>query len=140
MLHTCEGPGCDVTFEAKTKRAKYHSRACSVAASRAGLTRKVVDLDSRRSEVVDEGSPGSQERATLVELESIEQVESSLGASALALARRIDRDQDTGTAMASMVGRLALVMVAARASGAAPAGSHTDEVRRKREEWRARGA
>ena len=138
MLMICQGPNCGVEFEAKRKNAKYHDKACSVRASRAGqlgeptpasggpgrAKRKPVEVHSRLA------------RFTESELSALGRLETSAGQAALILAQRIDSGgAETGSALASMVKEHAAAMDRALAEAAPddPVKARQDEVARRRE-------
>ena len=91
---------CQQPYEAKRATSKYCSANCRVRASRAPeqVTPPLVAVDFNPA------SAGALYAATLRELEACEQVESSLGQTALLLARRLDdTPMDTGSSVAALV-------------------------------------
>jgi hypothetical protein len=134
VLHRC--PECEAPFTSENKRKIYCSTTCRVRANKAGRSQGNVTAIGRRKPA----GPGRNELATRATLESIGQLDSVLGALAITLAIELDSTEVPGPAKTQMSREMRQLMVEARAMGAAPAGSHTDEIRRKREERRARGA
>ena len=94
---------CDVCqnhYEAKRPNSKFCSDTCRKRAQRAPeiVTAPLVAVDFNPA------SAGALYAATLRELEACEQVESSLGQTALLLARRLDdTPMDTGSSVAALV-------------------------------------
>ena len=141
---------CRNGYVAKRNDSKFCSPACRQRASRKGKLAEVVPLEPSSRAAEDDASPpaagdGSGRRdgvyrATLAELEAAEAVETSLGQSALVMARRIDSwsPLDTGSSLASATKSLAELMAVAT-RGRAVADDPVDELRRRREERR-RGA
>lgn len=141
----CQGPGCGKEFEARRATAKYHDKACSVRASRAGQLgeptvarpgrpkRPVVNVDVHLA------------RYTRSELSAVKRLETSSGQAALVLALRIDAGgAETGSALASMVREHAAAMERALAEtvtddplaqlqASVAKGRAEDEVARQRE-------
>ena len=71
--------------------------------------------------------------ATLAELERADMASSAIGQAALALARRIEADQDNGSAMASMVKQWQDTMGRATAGAEPVAVSLTDQLKARRD-------
>jgi hypothetical protein len=100
----CQNPACGQTFEAKRKTAKYHSRACSMAASRAGQLGEPTPAPPGRARRQPVAVKSHLEKYTRAELVAVGRVETSAGQAALVLAARIDQGgAETGSALASMV-------------------------------------
>lgn len=101
---------CSVTYEAKRKTSRYCSTRCRTRASRSGRNgARVVPL----APVVPAVPVGSVADATRSELEAVGRAESPLGLAALALAARIDSQQDTGSGLAAAVRALGETLSAA---------------------------
>ena len=110
---------CDVClkpYEAKRASSKYCSDGCRKRAQRAPvapLAAVVTALPSPPS-----GDVGSLVAATTRELESADQIGSSLGQSCLLLARRLDSgSMDTGSSVAALVREYRATLAEAIASG-----------------------
>ena len=141
MEMICQGPNCGIVFEAKRKTAKYHDKACSVRASRAG------QLGEPTAAPATAPGPGRSKRAavpvksllekyTRAELAKVKRVDTSAGQAALVLAARIDQGgAETGSALASMISEHAKAMDRATAEAAPddPVKARQDEVARIRE-------
>lgn len=120
---------CGTTYEAKRATSRYCSSACRVRKARGA---EVVDLPPS---VPSDSEAGSCYAATLRALHEAGRADHPMGAAALALARRVDSPgADTGSALASVVGRLDLALTAAtRGAGAASApGKLQDELAARR--------
>lgn len=102
---------CGAAYQAQRSTSKYCSPSCRA--------RKAQGARKRKAEVVSlpaaEEKDGSVEAATRAELDAAGQVNSALGQSALALARRLDEGRDPGTGLASMVRQLQTTLAAALA-------------------------
>ena len=136
MEMVCQGPGCGRVFEAKRKTAKYHSRACSMRAARAGTTGgppQPAAPDPGRPKP----PPSHCYRSTRAELAEAGRVTSSHGQAALILAYRIDHSQsETGAAVSAMINSLAGAMERALRGDRRkdPVARRQDEVARRREQ------
>lgn len=128
MEVTC---ACGTTFTARHPRARFCSDRCRKRKQRVG---EVVELPTSPapSEV------GPVEAVTQRDLDAAGRLDSTLGQMCLALARRIDRPgMDTGSAVASVAGRLDDLMAkATRGAG----GSATQQLRDELAQRRARHA
>jgi hypothetical protein len=123
---------CGTTFSARNRKAKYCSDRCRKRKDRGG---KVVELPSAPSESEDRRGP--VEWATVTELVEAGKLDTVLGQTCLALARRVDRPGlDTGSSLATVAERLRVMLAeATRGTGKASAPqSLQDELaeRRKR--------
>lgn len=104
----CQGPGCGVVFDAKRKRAMYHSRACAQRAHRAGKTGgdpvpapEGVKAGSQEELPLELGRLAEYTERSLAE---VGRLDTWAGQSALVLARRIDLGgAETGAALAAMI-------------------------------------
>ena len=94
---------CGVTFQAKSPRAKFCSDRCRKRRQRGG---DVVPI-AASAPVDDDSSPGAVERVTIRELEDAGRLDTTLGQTCRALARRLDAPGvDTGSAMAAVAREL----------------------------------
>lgn len=122
---------CGTVYEAKRKTSRYCSPTCRVRKSRGA---EVVELPQPESPLPDDDR-GPCYVATLRTLSEVDRHATPLGVAALALAQRIDRPgMDTGSALASVVGRLETTLAAAmKGAGAATApGQLKDELAARR--------
>jgi hypothetical protein len=111
MEMICQGPDCGIVFEAKRKNAKYHDKACSVRASRAGRLGEATPAGPGRGRRVPVAVASELGRTTRRALEAVDRVDTWAGQAALVLAARIDRGgAETGSALASMIKEHALAM------------------------------
>lgn len=123
---------CGTPYEAKRATSKYCSATCRMRKSRGA---EVVPLPAAET-----GKPGEPPRgpcyaATLRTLTDADRHDTPLGVAALVLAQRIDNPgMDTGSALASVVGRLEVTLAAAmKGAGAATApGQLRDELAARR--------
>jgi hypothetical protein len=132
----CQAPGCGQVFEAKRKTAKYHSRACSMRASRAGAI-STPPTPASPEQVKAKPPPSHCYRSTRAELAEAGRVGSSHGQAALILAWRIDHAQsETGAAVSAMINSLAGAMERALRGDKRkdPVARQQDEVARRREQ------
>ena len=125
MEKVCEG--CGVTYEAKTRRSRFHSDVCRVQANRkqrATVTPLRPDPDS--------GEPleGNVTQAVRAELEKAEREDSTAGRQALDLARRIDGCAEASSAVASLHRELRATMEVALALS--EQANQVDELRARR--------
>lgn len=112
---TCSG--CGSTFEAKSARAKWCSERCRKQRQRSGAPAEVVDLPAAEpaSEVE---ALGPVEAMTRLELVEAGRLDSVIGQTCLALARRLDSPRaDTGSAMSSVAARLDELLTKAKRAG-----------------------
>jgi hypothetical protein len=118
---------CSATYEAKRSTSRYCSGMCRTRASRSGRNgARVVPL----APVAPAQPVGSVVDATRAELESAGRAESPLGLAALALAARIDSQQDTGSGLAAAVRALGETLAAALKGS--EAASTLDELKARR--------
>ena len=82
-------------------------------------------------------SPGGVLAATSALLTSCDRIETPLGQAALVLAKRIDANEDSGTAMASMTKQLESTLVSATANAEEQTTTALDELRVRRDAKRA---
>ena len=120
---------CLQPFQAKTRRAKYCSTPCRTRAFQQRRQEKLAEEAGQKP-----GPVESAARAKLVETGRLETID---GAAALALARRLDRGADTGSAIAAMVRELRTTLDVATA-GTTQRRDPLDEIAAKREERLAR--
>ena len=123
---TCRA--CGAGFEAQRSTARYCSAACRMRVHRAGgnvPAPPVVPVVGDSGDV----SVGAAVRRELEELGALDTADSAL---ALSLARRIDSDSETGTAIASLSRQLSQALDRARRSAPRPA-SKLDEIRARRD-------
>ena len=109
---------CGQLYQARRRTSKYCSTRCRTRASRGHVSsERVVPL------AVPSGDVGDVERSTVAALERAERLDTPLGRACVVLARRLDSPgMDTGSAMASVAGRLeALLASATRGAGAVSA-------------------
>lgn len=121
---------CGEPFEAKRSTKRYCSASCRARASQ-GAT-PVTDLPRPTANGV--------EAATRAELDAADRLDTALGQAALALARRVDSDRETGASAAAVTKEWRTVMTEAlKGAGAAasPLDRARDELARRRA---ARGA
>lgn len=106
---------CGTQYLAKRATSKYCSTRCRTRASRGA---DVITLPE-----IGASDLGSIESATRTELITAERLDTAMGQTCLALARRLDLPGvDTGSAMASVAARLEdLLVKATRGAGAATA-------------------
>lgn len=116
MTRACDS--CGHSYDAKTKRSKFCSDVCRVRASRGAKP--------------GHGSVSAVANAAETELRVAGRLETAMGQSVMALARRIDEGRDTGAALASLVRQLQVALAAAT-EGARSAASPLDELRARRE-------
>lgn len=136
----CQGPGCDVTFEAKRAAAKYHSERCKKRAQRSPAGAAVPRRGSPAKPPAPVAVPGSLPvhpgliAATEAQLDAAGQLDSPAGQAALVLAARIENGEaETGNAVAAMVRQLHATL--AEALKDAPAAADpVDELRARREQ------
>ena len=125
MTRQCDS--CGTTYEPKRSNSRYCSGRCRTRASRSGRNgARVVPL----APVVAEVPVGSVVDATRAELEAAGRAESPMGMAALALAARIDSQQDTGSGLAAAVRALGETLAAALKG--AEAASTLDELKARR--------
>ena len=132
MRKTCQV--CPTEFEAKRASAKYCSEKCKKRAQRrpGGVTAKVVvPLPAEAPSV----SPivGGVAAATLAQLEQAGRLDTAVGQTALALARRIDAaGAETGSSLAALA-RQHMATLAEAVKNAKVAADPLDELRGRRE-------
>ena len=130
MQRSCDA--CGVIYEAQTPRSMTCSPTCKKRRQRgARAPAKVTTL----------APPAPVESAGLVaavtrELTDGDRLDTALGQATMALARRVEDDRDTGSALASLVGRLEATLAAALKGVGAP----TSKVAQRRDELAARRA
>ena len=136
MLKVCQGPGCEIEYEAKRAFSKYHAPACR---KRAQIWRdQGRELPGPKPEPACRTLakvPSFLEQTTREELDKSGRVMSSHGQMALILARRIEGGgAETGAALASMIRECAAAMERAMKEGPAadPVRAAQDEVARRR--------
>ena len=103
---------CGEQYEAKRPSSRFCGDVCRKRATR-GAPLAVLEVDADPAAEVTAGTVA----AVRVELESVEQSASALGAMALALAARVESGRETGSAMATLTRELRLTLDEARASG-----------------------
>lgn len=119
MDRTCES--CGGPYQAKRSNARFCSERCKKRAQRG----HVIDLGSRRDAGTDSGTlVGAVER----ELKDAKRLDTALGQSAVALARRVAAGKDTGSAVASL-NREMRATLAEATRGAAAVASPLDGMR-----------
>lgn len=132
---------CGVTFVAQRATAKFHSATCRVRANRRptktgrakfdaeAVTADVVQLrpgqKAKKAQQAEKSAAGSTTPPPQVDGVLVEQIRASLekagaletiaGASALLLARQMERGQESGSAVASMTKELSRLVVEAKA-------------------------
>lgn len=111
---------CGEPYQAQRATSKYCSTRCRTRASRGKGSGEVVPLTTKPQPVEAEG-PGAVERATVDALEQVSRLDTPLGRACVVLARRLDSPKgDTGSALASVAGKLeSLLASATRGAGAA---------------------
>lgn len=132
MTTFCAYDRCGKPLVKDNPRAKYCGSPCRGAASTArsrglGFTGTAIEIAGPKTAAF-----GGVHSAALAELTAAAREETTLGHAALALAARIDRAMDTGSALASTVKQLEATMTAATA-GAAVAKTSADELRARRD-------
>lgn len=123
---------CGETFTARDRRARYCSDRCRKRKARGA---EVVPLPAAETDKPGEPPRGPCYEATLRTLTDADRHDTPLGVAALVLAQRIDNPgMDTGSALASVVGRLEVTLAAAmKGAGAATApGQLKDELAARR--------
>lgn len=123
---------CGETFTARDRRARYCSDRCRKRKARGA---DIVPLPATEPEKQTAPQRGPCYTATLRTLTEADRHDTPLGVAALALAQRIDNPgMDTGSALASVVGRLESTLAAAmKGAGAATApGQLKDELAARR--------
>ena len=142
MQMICQNRACGKEFEAKRKTAKYCSRRCSMAASRAGDQGDPTPAEPGQR--TGRAIPVSElERWTRTALGKVGRVDTWAGQAALVLAARIDiGGAETGSALASMIKEHAAAMdrALAEASSGDPVEQLQDEVAKRRREHTNTGA
>lgn len=128
MQRRCES--CGKSYEAARKTSKYCGGTCRVRASRGALAPAVSPLAALPDPSPDTGLVAMVEK----ELRDAGRLDTFLGQAAVALARRIVADQDTGSAIASL-NREMRATVADAVKGASVARSAVD---RRKDELAAR--
>lgn len=122
MERTCDS--CGRAYTAQRRTSKFCSSGCRVRFGRGARKPAEVVALGRHSD-------GPLEGAALVELGAAERTATAAGQAALALARRIDTDRDTGAAVAALTREFRATMAEAK-SGARLALSPLDELRARR--------
>lgn len=131
MQVVCQGPGCEVVFDAVRRNAKYHSDTCRQRARRhpdqVGRGKAVKPRRRRRLQAAVER-----------ELRKAGRRSSVAGISALELAERIDAGAESGAALAALAKELSAAMDRALAASEEgdPIGARRDEVAERRERRR----
>lgn len=132
----CAFVRCGKPLTSGNPRAKYCGSTCRSRACQA-RSKGVPDVPRTlpgellvQAPVQDD--PEGVHAAVLGELVALDRAATPLGRAALALAARIDRAMDTGSALASTVKQLEATMTAATA-GAAAAKTSADELRARRD-------
>lgn len=114
MRRSCDS--CGKPYEAKTSRSKFCGTTCRVRSSRgAHAPAEVTTLPDRTPDA-------GLAAAVREELGAAGRADTMLGRAALALAARIDAQQDTGSGIAALARELRATIVAAMA-GVQPANS-----------------
>lgn len=127
---------CDVPYEAKRPTSRFCSATCRKRASRGAVTApEVEDLPKLVPEHVD----GPVTESALAVLHDVERSGTPLGQAALALARRVDLNRDTGAGLAALVKQFEATLKAATAD-VKSAASPLDLMRDELAERRSRGA
>jgi hypothetical protein len=130
---------CGTPFEAKRPAAKFCGDRCRQRAHRrpeAVSESKAVELPS---DLVEDPPVGSVTTATVAELERAGRLETAVGQTAIALARRIDSDSaETGASMAALA-RQHLATLTEALRDAQTAADPLDELRSRRERKRGAG-
>lgn len=121
MQKVCEA--CRQSFESPNPRKRFCDASCRSRGHRGAVVALPNEPLTAASSVT---------AATRTLLEAADRAETPAGASALALAARIDSNSDTGSAMASMVRELRAAVADATA-GVAAAADRVDEIRAQRE-------
>lgn len=125
MRRPCDS--CGKEYEAKTPRSRFCSDRCR-AANKGRPKAEVVALPATEVQ-------GSVYRSTLAALEKVERVDHPAGQSALLLARRMDAQVDTGSALAALAREHAARLESALAGtlrNASPLDRARDELARRR--------
>ena len=111
MVRNCDV--CQTSYEAKRPSSKYCSERCRKRAQRSPEATPAPMVI-----VMPPSSGGSLVTATLNELAAVSQIDSSLGQSALLLARRLDEGgMDTGSSVAAMIREHRATLAEAISSG-----------------------
>lgn len=110
MKRPCDS--CSAPYEALRPWSRFCSPTCRRRASRGALAPHALPPPPPGG--------GRLVRAVLAELEEADRVESPMGQAALLLARRIDENRDTGSAMASLHHELRVTLEAAVAGARVP--------------------
>lgn len=121
---------CGQSYVAKRASSRYCSERCRKRAQRVPVVpvAPVTDISDRGGDRV-----GQMEVTTVRELAAAGMLDSSLGAAALVLARRLDSvTADTGSSIASMVREHRATLSAAVSAGVVVA-DPVDELNRKRQ-------
>lgn len=132
MLKICQGPGCEIEYEAKRKASKYHADICRKRAQRHPDMAGPKPEPAGRTLVK---GVSFLEQTSRDELDKTGRIMSSSGQAALILARRIEGGgAETGAALASMIREHAAAMERAMKEGPAadPVRAAQDEVARRR--------
>lgn len=105
---------CGVTFQARSKKARYCSDRCRKRKDKAEVVQLNTAADDLRK-----AFEGGVTAATTAELEAAGRLDTALGQACLVLARRLDfPGLDTGSAVASVARQLdAMMATATRGAG-----------------------
>jgi hypothetical protein len=104
---------CGESYEAKRATSKYCSDRCKMRKARGAVT--AAEAESIPTLVPDH-TEGPVTESALVTLRAAERVDSPLGQAALALARRVDLNRDTGAGLAALVKQFEATLGAATAN------------------------
>lgn len=137
-LVTCEGPGCEVEFEAARPSAKYHDATCRQRAARA--RRAEESARPARQSIKKPDGEHAFVTATRKELEVLGSVGSMLGEQVLAIADRMGRGTETGAAMASLSKEHSRLMDLIRAGAKGSESDPVEAARRARAEKASRAS
>jgi hypothetical protein len=123
VLRRCEGPDCDVDFDAKTIRARFHSSTCRTRAARARRAAEVAAETVLEPETEpSDPDTGSAEhglvKAVRKELTDAEALDTVAGQLALQVARRIAAPDGSGISALSK--ELRSLVAEAKGGGAQP--------------------
>jgi hypothetical protein len=128
MLVTCQGPGCQIQFEAARKTAKYHSDTCRQRA------RRHPDQIGQAAKAKQAKRRVRLQAATRAELAAIGKQETTAGIMAQYLAEEIDAGAESAAALAALSKEYAAAMNRATEDGPAedPVSALRDEVRARK--------
>lgn len=151
----CDEPSCRKRYIAKRADSRFCSPACRQRAARSSkpatklevVPDAVVDeveTDRAEDEVASSRArrDGPVAASTRAELVAADRLETALGQSALALAKRLDAwtSHDTGSSLGSLAKALADLLAQATKGSGTGEGDPVTELKKRREERRRRGA